>query len=123
MVIGLAERFEEIVLDDGNPPLLLPRSSAALRLLQRLRDEAHRFALDYHRRLRNRTIRESALDEIPGIGAHRKQTLLKAFGSVHRLAKADAETIAAVPGIGKELAEAICRALAQKEQRTNATLL
>jgi excinuclease ABC subunit C len=110
-VIGLAKRQEEIVLDDGRPPLLLPRDSVALQVLTRLRDEAHRFALDYHRRLRQRTIRESALDEIPGIGPARKNALLTHFGSVYRLARADAGAIAAVSGIGAERAAAIQRAL------------
>ena len=82
--VGLAKEMEEIVLDDGRPPLLLPLDSDALRVLTRLRDEAHRFAIDYHRRLRNRLIRESALDEIPGIGPARKAALLKHFGSVYR---------------------------------------
>jgi excinuclease ABC subunit C len=111
---GLAKEQEEIVRDNGAPPLVLPRDSAALQVLQRLRDEAHRFAIDHHRRLRNRRIRESALDEIPGIGPQRKQTLLKTFGSVYRLARAPAEKIAAVPGIGMELAQAILRAVGEK---------
>jgi excinuclease ABC subunit C len=110
-VVGLAKRQEEIVLDDGRPPLLLPCDSVALQVLTRLRDEAHRFALDYHRRLRQRTIRESALDEIPGIGPARKRALLTHFGSVYRLARADAGAIAAVSGIGAERAAAIQRAL------------
>jgi excinuclease ABC subunit C len=109
--VGLAKRFEEIVLDDGRPALLLPRGSAALHVLQRLRDEAHRFAIDYHRRIRNRLIRESALDEIPGIGPQRKQALLQTFGSVYRLSRADTTAIAAVAGIGTELAAAVKRAV------------
>jgi len=109
--VGLAKRREEIVLDDGRPSLLLPRDSRALLALTRLRDEAHRFALDYHHRLRQRLIRESALDEIPGIGPARKAALLAHFGSVYRLARADAEAIAAVPGIGAERAAAIRRSL------------
>ncbi len=110
-VAGLTKEQEAIVRDDGQPPLILPRSSPALQILQRLRDEAHRFAIDYHRRIRNRRIRESALDEIPGIGPQRKQTLLQTFGSVYRLARAPVEKIAAVPGIGMELAAAILRAV------------
>jgi len=82
-----------------------------LQVLQRLRDEAHRFAIDHHRRLRNRLIRESALDEIPGIGPQRKQALLQAFGSVYRLARADVSAIAAVSGIGPELAAVVRRAV------------
>ena len=109
--VGLAKEREEIVRDNGAPPLLLPRDSAALQVLQRLRDEAHRFAIDYHRRLRNRLIRESALDEIPGIGPQRKQALLQTFGSVYRLARADSAEIAAVAGIGPDLAAAIQRAV------------
>jgi excinuclease ABC subunit C len=104
---GLAKEREEIVRDDGRPPLLLPRDAPALQLLQRLRDEAHRFAITHHRRLRQRLIRESALDAIPGIGPHRKELLLRTFGSVYRLARADVAAIAAVPGIGSELAAAI----------------
>jgi excinuclease ABC subunit C len=103
--------MEEIVLDDGRPPLLLPRDSDALRVLTRLRDEAHRFALSYHRRLRNRLIRESVLDDIPGIGPAKKALLLKRFGSVYRLARATVEEIQTVPGIDRVMAEAILRAV------------
>lgn len=109
---GLAERREEIVLDDGRPPILLPRDSPALLVLMRLRDEAHRFAVTYHRRLRNRVIRESALDEIPGIGPARKLLLLKKFGSVTRLARATEEELRRVAGIDAVLAAAILRAVA-----------
>lgn len=109
--VGLAERFEELVTDDGHAPLLLPRDSDGLMVVTRLRDEAHRFAITHHRRLRNRTVRESALDTIPGIGPAKKMMLLKAFGSVYRLARADVKDLAAQPGIGIELAEAILRTL------------
>ncbi len=109
--VGLAKEMEEIVLDDGRPSLLLPRDSDALRVLTRLRDEAHRFALDYHRRLRGRLIRESALDEIPGIGPAKKAALLTRFGSVYRLARASLEDIETVAGIDRSLAEAILRAV------------
>ena len=114
--IGLAKQMEEIVLDDGRPPLLLPRDSDALRVLTRLRDEAHRFAIDYHRRLRNRLIRESALDEIPGIGPAKKNALLKRFGSVYRLARATREEIETVPGIDRVLAEAVLRAVTPRDE-------
>ena len=113
--VGLAKEREEIVLDDGRTPLLLPRDSDALRVLTRLRDEAHRFALDYHRRLRGRLIRESALDEIPGIGPAKKTALLKRFGSVYRLARATREDIETVPGIDRTLAEAILRAVTPRD--------
>jgi len=115
--VGLAERFEEMVTDDGRAPLRLPPGAKALSVLTRLRDEAHRFALDYHRRLRNRIIRESALDDIPGIGAARKAALLRHFGSVYRLSRATVEEIDAVPGIDRTLAEAIARATAPPPSR------
>ena len=90
-------------------------------MITRLRDEAHRFAITYHRRLRNRRIRESALDEIPGIGPQRKLQLLRAFGSVYRLARAPREALAAQPGIGFELADAINRALGSTNASREAT--
>ena len=107
---GLAKRLEEIHRDEIGSPVRLPRNSPALKVLQRLRDEAHRFALTYHHALRNRRIRESLLDEIPGIGKTRKRLLLERFGSVRRLASATDEQVAAVPGIGLEMARAIRRA-------------
>ncbi len=109
--VGLAKEMEKLVLDNGRPPLLLPHESNAMRVLIRLRDEAHRFAIDSHRRLRNRLIRESALDEIPGIGPAKKTALLKHFGSVYRLARSSPADIAAVSGIGPALAEDILRAV------------
>ena len=108
---GLAKELEELVVDDGRPPLRLPLDSDGLKVVMRLRDEAHRFAITHHRRLRNRRVRESALDEIPGIGPQRKMQLLRAFGSVYRLSRATRDAIAAQPGIGAELADAIIRAL------------
>ena len=105
--IGLAERQEEIVLDDGRENLLLPRDSQGLFVLTRLRDEAHRFAISYHRRLRNRTIRESALDEVPGIGEAKKLKLLRHFGSLRGIAAASTEEIAAVAGGGPVIAAAV----------------
>jgi excinuclease ABC subunit C len=110
-VAGLAKRYEEIHWDDGGPPLRLDRDSRALHVLQRLRDEAHRFALTYHRTLRRRRIRDSVLDDIPGIGEKRKQQILQHFGSVQRLAKATVCQIAGVPGIGPQMAAAIKQAL------------
>lgn len=110
---GLAKRFEELYVDVRSraSPLTFALDSPALRVLQQIRDEAHRFALTYHRRLRLRRIRESLLDEIEGVGENRKQALLKHFGSVLRLRKAPVEEIAAVPGIGMVLAAAIHEAL------------
>jgi excinuclease ABC subunit C len=114
---GLAKRLEELHLDDGQPPLLLARDSAALRMLQRLRDEAHRFALTYHRTLRNRLMRESVLDEIEGIGPNRRRVLLRTFGSIRRMRSADEAAIAAVPGIGPALAKTILERL-RRDGRT-----
>ncbi len=116
---GLAKQFEEIHYErpDRASPLRLPTDSHALQVLQRIRDEAHRFALTYHRRLRQRRIRESVLDEVAGIGAHRKETLLRHFGSLARLRKATEVEIAAAPGIGPELAREINRILKSENQR------
>ncbi|MBR3086270.1 MAG: excinuclease ABC subunit UvrC [Kiritimatiellae bacterium] len=110
--VGLAERLEELVLDDGNPPILLDRDSQALNVVRALRDEAHRFGITRHRKLRNRTVRESILDDISGIGHAKKMLLLRTFGSVRELARSSEEEIAKVPGIGSALAAEILRALA-----------
>ena len=109
-VAGLAKRFETIYF--GRRVLTIPTDSSALKVLQRLRDEAHRFALAYHRKLRARRIRESRLDDIPGIGATRKQILLRHFGSVARLARVPESTIAELPGVGPALARQIKQTLA-----------
>jgi excinuclease ABC subunit C len=106
-VAGIAKREEELYVADRAAPVALREHPRALHVLQRIRDEAHRFALDYHRRLRARRIRESVLDEIPGVGGSRKEELLKHFGSVTRLRHAPLEAIAAVKGIGPKLAALI----------------
>jgi excinuclease ABC subunit C len=103
-VIGLAKRDEEIYAPGCHEPLRLPRESSALRLLQRVRDEAHRVANGYHQLLLQRRVSASLLDECPGVSAQRKAALLRAFGSVKRLRLASVEEIAAVPGIGPKLA-------------------
>ena len=112
--IGLAKRYEEVHVreDLAVPPLRLPADSDALKVLQRIRDEAHRFALAYHRRLRERRIRESALDDIPGIGEARKRRLLARFGSVRGIAAACEDELAGVPGVGPALARLIRQTLA-----------
>ena len=108
-LVGLAKKEEAIVFaDTANPPLVLPRDDDALRLLQRLRDEAHRFANTFNADLRSRKIRESLLDEIPGLGAKRKAALLAHFGSIQALREAAEADIAAVPGFGAERARAVC---------------
>jgi excinuclease ABC subunit C len=105
--IALAEKQEEIVFDDGRENLLLPRDSEALFVLTRLRDEAHRFALSYHRKLRLRAIRESVLDEVPGIGEAKKMKLLRHFRSVRGIARASVEEIAACAGVSSSTAEEV----------------
>ncbi|WP_405085717.1 excinuclease ABC subunit UvrC [Microbispora sp. NBC_01389] len=110
-VCGLAKRLEEVWLPGDDQPVILPRSSEGLYLLQRVRDEAHRFAITYHRSKRSKPLRESALDQVPGLGPARRQALLRHFGSVKRLREASAEEIQAVPGIGPATAEAIVAAL------------
>lgn len=107
--VGLAERQEEIVLDDGRENLLLPRDSEGLFVCTRLRDEAHRFAITHHRKLRDRAIRESALDEIPGIGEAKKTRLLQTFGSLKGIAAAEIAVIAAAAGISTALAGEVKR--------------
>ena len=108
---GLAKEREELFLPDAADPIVLPATSPALYLLQRLRDEAHRFALGYHRSLRRDRQTRSALDGIPGIGPSRRRSLLRAFGSVKGLRAAAVADVAAVPGIGPELAARIVEAL------------
>ncbi len=107
--VGLAKRQEEIVLDDGRESILLPRDSEALFVVTRLRDEAHRFAITFHRSLRERTIRESVLDEISGIGEAKKIKLLKAFRSVRGIARADVESVRAAAGLTEVLAAEVIR--------------
>ncbi len=104
-VIGLAKEFEEIFRPGQSEPLRLSHDSGALKLLQRVRDESHRFANTYNAQLRLKKISESMLDEFPGIGGQRKAALLKKFGSVHRLRLATVDEIAAVPGFGGQMAE------------------
>ena len=108
--IGLAERQEEVVFDDGRENLLLPRDSQALFVLTRLRDEAHRFAITYHRNLRERHIRESVLDEVPGIGEAKKAKLLRRFRSIYGIARAEEADVAMAAGVGPSVAAAVLRA-------------
>lgn len=104
-VVGLAKREEELWVPGWDDPVILPAGSASLYLIKRVRDEAHRFAITYHRELRSKAMKASALDDIPGVGPTRKKVLLKAFGSVRDLRAASADEIAAVPGIPREVAE------------------
>jgi excinuclease ABC subunit C len=106
-VVGLAKEREELWPPRAHGPIVLPPTSQALYLVQRLRDEAHRFAVTYHRKLRAKAQTRSALDELPGVGPARKRALLRVFGSTRQLRKASVDEIAAVPGISRALAERI----------------
>ncbi|MBV9656505.1 MAG: excinuclease ABC subunit UvrC [Verrucomicrobia bacterium] len=110
-IIGLAKEFEEIYRPARPAPLRLPEDSGALRLLQRIRDEAHRFANGYHQLLMKRRVNESILDDCPGVSERRKTALLRAFGSVERIRRASVEELAAVEGISQRLAEDVQRFL------------
>ena len=110
-VCGLAKRLEEVWLPDEDGPVIMPRSSEGLYLLQRVRDEAHRFAITYHRARRRAAFTTSELDAVPGLGPARRATLLRRFGSVRKLRAASVEEIAAVPGFGLRTATAVHDAL------------
>jgi excinuclease ABC subunit C len=112
-VCGLAKRLEEVWLPADDSPVILPRTSEGLYLLQRVRDEAHRFAIAYHRKKRSAALTVSELDGVPGLGQARRATLLRHFGSVRKLSAATVSEIAAVPGFGQRTAEAIYAALHQ----------
>jgi excinuclease ABC subunit C len=106
-VIGLAKQHEEIFVPGKSESIRLPHDRGALKLLQRIRDEAHRFANSYNALLYRRRMRESLLDDCPGMSAARKQRLLKKFGSVARIRRASAEEIACLPGISVRSAQAL----------------
>jgi excinuclease ABC subunit C len=110
-VCGLAKRLEEVWLPGEDAPVIMPRSSEGLYLLQRVRDEAHRFAITYHRAKRSKALAVSELDAVPGLGPARRATLLRHFGSVRKIAGATEAEIAEVPGIGPRLASAVLTAL------------
>jgi excinuclease ABC subunit C len=116
-VCGLAKRLEEVWLPSQEDPVILPRTSEGLYLLQRVRDEAHRFAITHHRSRRSKSMVESLLDDVPGLGEVRRKAVLRRFGSLRRLRAAGVEEIAEVPGIGHRTAEAIVEALAGQTPR------
>jgi excinuclease ABC subunit C len=124
-VCGLAKRLEEVWLPGESDPVILRRSSEGLYLLQRVRDEAHRFAIAHHRGRRSKSMVESVLDDVPGLGEVRRKTLLRHFGSLKKLREADVDEIAAVPGIGPRTASAIKEAVAvgaaTRTRKTTAT--
>jgi excinuclease ABC subunit C len=116
-VCGLAKRLEEVWLPGQEDPVILPRTSEGLYLLQRIRDEAHRFAITHHRSRRSKSMVESVLDGVPGLGEVRRKTLLRHFGSLKKLRAATVEEIAAVPGFGRRTAEAVVTALGDEQRR------
>jgi excinuclease ABC subunit C len=110
-VVGLAKRLEEVWVPSEPDPIIMPRNSEGLYLLQRVRDEAHRFAIAYHRSKRSKRMTASALDSVPGLGEHRRKALVTHFGSIARLKEATVDQITAVPGIGVATANAVLEAL------------
>lgn len=106
-VVSLAKRFEEVFVPDEGNPVVLPRGSEALYLMQRIRDEAHRFAITYHRQVRGRAQTTSALDSVPGIGPRRKRALLRRFGSVKAIREASVEELSSTIGFTRRLAERV----------------
>lgn len=112
-VCGLAKRLEEVWVPGESDPVVLPRSSEGLYLLQRVRDEAHRFAITYQRAKRAKRVRSSPLDDVPGLGESRKQSLIKHFGSVKKLRQATIDQICEVPGVGRKTAESVVVAFAK----------
>lgn len=109
--IGLAKRLEEVWVPSEPDPIILPRQSEGLYLLQRIRDEAHRFAITYHRSKRSKRMTASVLDAVPGLGEHRRKVLISHFGSVARLKRATVEELTSIPGIGAATAAAVLEAL------------
>ncbi|MER5455935.1 excinuclease ABC subunit UvrC [Micromonospora sp. NPDC002389] len=117
---GLAKRLEEVWLPDDDFPVILPRTSEGLYLLQRVRDEAHRFAITFHRQRRSKRMTTSALDSVPGLGEVRRTALLRHFGSLKRLSAATVDEITEVPGVGRRTAEAILTALGAPDNQAAA---
>jgi excinuclease ABC subunit C len=106
-IVGLAKREEEIFVPGESESILLPRNSQALFMVQRIRDEAHRFGVTYHRQLRGKGAVRSSLDDIDGIGPKRRRALLAKFGSINAIRKASIEELAAVPGMTKRAAQVL----------------
>ncbi|MGH3820094.1 MAG: excinuclease ABC subunit UvrC, partial [Pseudonocardiaceae bacterium] len=117
---GLAKRLEEVWLPGEADPVILPRTSEGLYLLQRVRDEAHRFAISYHRQKRSARMISSALDEVTGLGQTRRTALLKHFGSLRRIRQASVQELTEVPGVGPSTARAVLAALGSEQNPDNA---
>jgi excinuclease ABC subunit C len=109
--VSLAKRMEEVFVPERADPIRIPRASEALYLLQQIRDEAHRFALTYHRSRRAKRMTRSVLDGVPGLGPVRRKKLLRVFGSVKRMREASVEELASVSGVPRAVAEAVFSAL------------
>jgi excinuclease ABC subunit C len=120
-VCGLAKRMEEIFVPDRSDPILIPRSSEALYLLQSVRDEAHRFANTYHQLRRGRRMTRSPLDAVPGLGEIRRKRLLKHFGSLKRIRSATLEELYDVPGIPSAVAETVYERFSQAAVESSST--
>jgi excinuclease ABC subunit C len=120
-VAGLAKRLEEVWLPGEVDPVILPRTSEGLYLLQRVRDEAHRFAISYHRQKRSARMTSSALDKVAGLGQTRRTALLKHFGSVRRIRQASVDELIEVPGVGPSTARAVLAALGPEESSEHAS--
>lgn len=114
-VIGLAKEFEQVFIPQVSQPIMLPRNSDALFLLQRIRDEAHRFAVSYHRKLRSKSLEHSPLDEIKGVGSKRKMNLLRHFGDLENIKKAEVEDLIQVKGLNRNVAQNIYQYFHEKE--------
>ncbi len=112
--IGLAKQFEHIFVPGKSEPIILQKNNPALHLIQRVRDESHRFAVNYHRKLRSKDLTHSVLDEIPGIGPKRKQALLSSFGSIEKIQEAGLDELLAVKGMTHRIAEHILKHLSQR---------
>ncbi|MET0626912.1 MAG: helix-hairpin-helix domain-containing protein, partial [Acidimicrobiia bacterium] len=106
-IASLAKRFEEVYLPGQSDPVRIPRDSEALYLLQQVRDEAHRFAITYHRQLRDKQMTKSVLDDVPGLGPVRRKRLIKEFGSVKRLRAMTEEDLVAVPWLPERVARSV----------------
>ena len=104
-IIGLAKEFEEVFTPHSSRPIIIPKNNSALYLLQQVRDESHRFAITYHRKLRSKDISSSSLDDIVGIGKKRKIALLKEFGTIDNIKKASVEQLAKTNGMNQKTAE------------------
>ena len=118
-IIGLAKEFEEIYIPNTSRPIIIPKDNKALYLLQQVRDESHRFAITYHRKLRSKKITESSLDNIPGIGQNRKKYILKELGSIDKVKEASIDQLANIKSMNKKVAENVYNYYHNEEMKLN----